>query len=188
MALRRGLLRGSLLTSRALLSPACQHSAIPSTALHSHALLDDIRCDSRPSLRHTLFIEHPERWVQHLQRHHYSTDGKQASTKASSTPSGIPDAQQCDSAIETYTKLKTKYEESVWEPPLPKTIGQRFADAWAILLKALVMTKDFSLKVPGWIRALSSMSAQDWSTWWAGAKKIIKHEAHHYWVRSCTIF
>lgn len=187
MALRRGLLRGSLLGSRALLTPAYQQSAIASTALHSIVILDDIRRNSRPFLRHTLFIDHPERWIEHLQRQHYSADAKQSSTKASSAPLLIPDAQQCDSAIENYTKLKSKYEEAVWEPPLPKSVGQRFADVWTILLKALIATKDFTLKVPGWIRALSSMSAEDWRTWWAGAKKTIKHEAHHYWVRRCDI-
>jgi hypothetical protein len=188
MALRRGLLRGSLLGSRALLTPAYQQSAIASTALHSIATLDDIRRNSRPYLRHTLFIEHPERWIEHLQRQHYSADAKQSSTKARSTSSVIPDAQQCDSAIENYTKLKSKYEEAVWEPPLPKSVGQRFADVWTILLKALIATKDFTLKVPGWIRTLSSMSAEDWRTWWAGAKKTIKHEAHHYWVRRRNMY
>jgi hypothetical protein len=181
MALRHGLLRGTGL----LLRVNCQQGLIHcSPALHSLSLLaDSCRRDAaRPSLRQTLFIEDPQRWVQLLRRQHLSTDGKQASSAGSSGSPSMPDAQQCDSAIEKYEKLRTKYDEAIWEPPLPKTPGQRLKGAWAVLIKALIMTRDFALKVPGWARTLSAMSREDWSSWWAGAKKTIKHEAHHYWV------
>jgi hypothetical protein len=182
MALRRGVLRGTgLLASRALLSPACQQGLLISPALHTLSLLADSCRDARPPLRQTLFIDDPSRWVQLLHRHHFGADAKQQQARSPS-PS-IPDAQQCDSAIETYEKLRTKYDEAIWEPPLPKNAAQRVKDAWALLLKALIATKDFALKVPGWARTLSSMSREEWSTWWAGAWKTIKHEAHHYWVR-----
>jgi hypothetical protein len=53
----------------------------------------------------------------------------------------------------------------------------------AALVSGTIGVLGWTVAVPGRLWSLRTWSRDDWSSWWAGVKKTVKDEAHHYWVR-----
>lgn len=56
-------------------------------------------------------------------------------------------------------------------------------DALGATVRVTVGVLGWMVSVPGKLWSLRTWSRDDWSGWWAGVKKTVKEEAHHYWVR-----
>jgi hypothetical protein len=69
-------------------------------------------------------------------------------------------------------------------PSTYRTAGQRAKDILSALVNAVIVTVRFTFSLPGRLWALRLKSREQWAADWAKAKKTIKHEAHHYWVRA----
>lgn len=90
--------------------------------------------------------------------------------------------QDCDEAIESYTRTRSAYY-NLAPPSTYRTASQRFMDALTATFKVTVGVLGWVVSVPGKVWSLRTWSRDDWSGWWAGIKKTVKEEAHHYWVR-----
>jgi hypothetical protein len=68
-------------------------------------------------------------------------------------------------------------------PATYKTSAQRVQELFATIWSGTLMVLRWCAALPGQLWALRKWSRSDWAEWWAGIKKTVKHEAHHYWVR-----
>lgn len=59
-------------------------------------------------------------------------------------------------------------------------------DALTATFKVTVGVLGWVVSVPGKVWSLRTWSRDDWTGWWAGIKKTVKEEAHHYWVRGAS--
>jgi hypothetical protein len=89
--------------------------------------------------------------------------------------------QDCDEAIESYTRTRSAYY-NLAPPSTYRTASQRIMDIISSTLKVTVGVLGWVASVPGKLWSLRKWSRDDWSGWYAGIKKTVKDEAHHYWV------
>lgn len=94
----------------------------------------------------------------------------------------LPDAEECDTAIQNYAKIRLSYKDNLRVPTTYKTAWQRVVDVVEGTWKVTLMVVKFTLSIPGRIWALRLKSRADWAATWANVKKTVKDEAHHYWV------
>jgi len=98
-------------------------------------------------------------------------------------PRGKPSyPQDCDEAIEVYTRTRSAYYSRA-PPSTYRTTSQRLMDVLGATFRVTVGVLGWTVSVPGKLWSLRKWSRDDWSGWWAGVKKMVKEEAHHYWVR-----
>lgn len=133
-------------------------------------------------------------WQQHLSQQQLQAlrqlasqagqDKKEEQPKkdAPSSPVELPDAEDCDEAIEHYARARSSYQR-LTPPSTYKTASQRVVDIITAGLKGTVMVLGWVVQLPVKLARLATWSREDWSGWWAKAKKTVKDEAHHYWVR-----
>jgi hypothetical protein len=50
------------------------------------------------------------------------------------------------------------------------------------VVNATITVVRWTVGVPAALWALRLKSREQWAADWAGVKKTVKHEAHHYWV------
>jgi hypothetical protein len=100
---------------------------------------------------------------------------------SSSSPVPLPDAEDCDEAIEHYARARSSYQRLA-PPSTYKTASQRVVDILGAGLKGSVALLGWVVRLPVKLARLATWSRDDWSAWWAKAKKTVKEEAHHYWV------
>ncbi|WIA07926.1 hypothetical protein OEZ85_007404 [Tetradesmus obliquus] len=132
-------------------------------------------------------------WQQHLSQQQLQAlrqlasqagqDKKEEQPKkdAPSSPVELPDAEDCDEAIEHYARARSSYQR-LTPPSTYKTASQRVVDIITAGLKGTVMVLGWVVQLPVKLARLATWSREDWSGWWAKAKKTVKDEAHHYWV------
>lgn len=93
--------------------------------------------------------------------------------------------QDCDEVIESYTRTRSAYY-NLAPPSTYRTASQRIMDLISGTFKVTVGVLGWVVSVPGKLWSLRKWSRDDWSGWWSGMKKVVKEEAHHYWVsRGC---
>jgi hypothetical protein len=132
-------------------------------------------------------------WEQHLSQQQLQAlrqlatqpDRKEDQPKkeASSSPVPLPDAEDCDEAIEHYARARSSYQR-LTPPSTYRTASQRVMDLVTAGLKGTVLLLGWVVRLPVKMARLATWSRDDWSAWWAKTKKTVKDEAHHYWVRS----
>lgn len=127
-------------------------------------------------------------WWQSQLQHSASVDAwRQLSTSSGSkdkdkeTKPQLPDAEDCDEAIESYTRTRSAYY-NLAPPSTYRTASQRLMDALSATFKVTIGVLGWVVSVPGKVWSLRKWSRDDWTGWWAGVKKTVKEEAHHYWV------
>lgn len=98
-------------------------------------------------------------------------------------PAPLPGAQDCDEAIEEYARARSSYQ-NLRPPSTYRTASQRVMDVLMGTYKGTMVVLRWLVRLPGQLYGLSKWSRDDWSSWWAKAKKVIRDEAHHYWVRA----
>jgi hypothetical protein len=91
--------------------------------------------------------------------------------------------QDCDEAIESYTRTRSAYY-NLAPPSTYRTASQRIMDVISGTFKVTIGVLGWIASVPGKLWLLRKWSRDDWSGWYAGIKKTVKDEAHHYWVSS----
>lgn len=104
------------------------------------------------------------------------------SDKQEAAPKPLPGAQDCDDAIEHYSRARSLYQGNLAPPSSYKTATQRVIDIFVGIIRGTISLLGWVVQLPAKLFLLSRWSRNDWSTWWAGAKKVMKDEAHHYWV------
>jgi hypothetical protein len=90
----------------------------------------------------------------------------------------VPDAQQCDSALEDYQQLKNRLD-NIKKPSALRPWNP--IDLLKVTGNIVVATGKFTLAIPGWTRDFMYMPKDEWSKKKAEMWKTVKHEAHHYW-------
>lgn len=123
----------------------------------------------RSALPHDLYSLH-WRYVQ------TSTDRKDEST----TPS--PDAKECDEAIESYQRARSTYTANLRYPSSYRTATERVVDIITGVFRGTVSVLRYIASIPSKLWALRLKSREDWAQTWVHTKKVVKEEAHHYWV------
>jgi hypothetical protein len=108
---------------------------------------------------------------------------EQPKKEASSSPVPLPDAEDCDEAIEHYARARSSYQR-LTPPSTYRTASQRVMDLVTAGLKGTVLLLGWVVRLPVKLARLATWSRDDWSAWWAKTKKTVKDEAHHYWVRA----
>jgi hypothetical protein len=104
-----------------------------------------------------------------------------SSERKEDAPKGLPGAQECDEAIEDYTKARLTYK-NLRVPSTYKTASQRVFETAAAVWTGTLAVLHWVLSVPAKLWALRLKSREDWARSWANVKKTVKEEAHHYWV------
>lgn len=117
--------------------------------------------------------------VHGLRRYSSQQEKKDDAKKDSTAP--LPGAQDCDEAIEHYARARSSYQ-NLRPPSTYKTATQRVVDLVVATFKGTIMVLGWVVRLPLHLYSLSKWSRDDWSSWWAKAKKTVKDEAHHYWV------
>lgn len=110
---------------------------------------------------------------------HYAT---QPDKKDETSKPPLPGAQDCDDAIEHYARARSLYEGNLAPPSTYRTATQRIIDLFVATGRGVITVLGWTVRLPGNLYSLTKWSRDDWSTWWAGLKKTVKDEAHHYWV------
>ena len=102
---------------------------------------------------------------------------------SSSKPKGVPDAEDCDEAIEDYRELRSRLD-SLKRPSTMRTLAQTAGDLLKTVISGGMASVRFVIKIPKYISNFQSMPKEVWAAKKAGMWKTVKHEAHHYWVRT----
>eukprot|EP00898_Chlorokybus_atmophyticus_P007712 jgi/Chlat1/7942/Chrsp68S07378 len=90
--------------------------------------------------------------------------------------------EACDDAVDSLLAarnkaldgFKARYGERLW-------LG-RFRQVAQLATNILLAVPRFLLKIPGWLKTLSTMSRSDWAQSWQKLKAGAKREAQHYWA------
>ena len=90
----------------------------------------------------------------------------------------VPDAEQCDSALEDYQQLKNRLD-NIKKPSALRPWNP--IDLLKVTGNIIVATGKFTLAIPGWTRDFMNMPKDEWAKKKTEMWKTVKHEAHHYW-------
>jgi hypothetical protein len=175
MSLRRGGVRAL----RALYTHTCSNGAALELArpLQQLPLQHLLHKPGSSGWGHQWPLPGPPSTFYHL-RHAQTTSDRPAEEQ----PKVLPDAEECDTAIQNYAKIRLSYKDNLRVPTTYKTAWQRVVDVVEGTWKVTLMVVKFTLSIPGRIWALRLKSRADWAATWANVKKTVKDEAHHYWV------
>ena len=91
----------------------------------------------------------------------------------------VPDAEQCDSALEDYQQLKSRLD-NIKKPAALRPWNPM--DLLRVTGNILLATGRFTMAVPGYTRDFMKMPKDEWAKKKSEMWKTVKHEAHHYWV------
>jgi hypothetical protein len=158
-------------------------SGLPASQQLLAALGCDAHCSSSSS--NSWWQQHlSQQQLQALRQLATQPDRKEEQPKkeSSSSPVPLPDAEDCDEAIEHYARARSSYQR-LTPPSTYKTASQRVVDVVTAGLRGSVLLLGWVARLPLKLARLATWSRDDWSAWWAKAKKTVKDEAHHYWVR-----
>jgi hypothetical protein len=151
----------------------------------SQQLLAAVGCDAHRSNSNSWWEQHlSQQQLQALRQLATQPDKKEDQPKKEgSSPVPLPDAEDCDEAIEHYARARSSYQRLA-PPSTYKTASQRVMDLFTAGLKGTVALLGWVVQLPVKLARLAMWSRDDWSAWWAKTKKTVKDEAHHYWVRT----
>jgi LETM1 and EF-hand domain-containing protein 1, mitochondrial len=120
-----------------------------------------------------------------------------------------PSADECDSALATYDAAREQQQQrsaarraaaaaaasssAAVEGAAPgdgrrrvpstyKTTSQRLLELVRATLSGLIAGGRWLACAPKKAAALARWSRADWSAWWGRTKKVVREEAHHYWL------
>lgn len=167
--------------------------AAESTAQHSQQLLRPLPAVLQLSHLPCPLVPHGQRhnqwWQSHRTTHEFwrqlattpDSSSSKDKDKEDKTKTTLPDAEDCDEAIEVYTRTRSAYYSRA-PPSTYRTTSQRLMDVLGATFRVTVGVLGWTVSVPGKLWSLRKWSRDDWSGWWAGVKKMVKEEAHHYWV------
>jgi LETM1 and EF-hand domain-containing protein 1 len=152
---------------------------------------------------------HPNRWLHTSSSAWLPQQQQQQDQSSPPKPPPTPSADECDTALATYDAARSQQQQrsaarraaaassssSAGDadlapgdsrgrrlPSTYKTTSQRLLEIVRATLSGLIAAGRWIACVPSKVASLARWSRADWSAWWGRTKKVVREEAHHYWV------
>jgi len=113
-----------------------------------------------------------------------TTTSAEAASPPRPPPLPPPSADECDTALATYDAARSQQHSRRRLPSTYKTTSQRALELVRATLSGLIAAGRWLACLPTRVASLSRWSRSDWAAWWGRTRKVVREEAHHYWLGS----